>query len=274
MALFLTLTACPSPRVHPRAAEEIQRGYRYLAQDDLERAEVAFEHALEFNPDIPEALNGAAVVARRDGRDDEARKRLEQALSVAPDLAEARVNLGELQLAQGYPEAAEESFRDALHIDPDLVAARLDLARALVHRGQRDAARRSELWAAARREYLHLAETSPGLAEAQEELGFVAYASGDLAMAEKAYRRASTLAPERPEALLGLCDALASLGRCQEAESACRRCLEAGGGDSPRPAGDAGAGGLTPREARARCRQSLQWIGAQTHTDVCLLRTR
>jgi len=129
--LVLAVLACaPSPRVHQRAIEEVSKGYRYLAADDLERAEIAFAHALEFNGDIPEALNGAGVVERRRGRADEARRLFEHAVKVAPDFAEGHVNLGEVDLTGERYDAAEEDFRAALRIDPDLAVARLNLARA------------------------------------------------------------------------------------------------------------------------------------------------
>ncbi|HYQ81331.1 MAG TPA: tetratricopeptide repeat protein, partial [Anaeromyxobacteraceae bacterium] len=118
------LAACaPSARLHPRAAEEVTRGYRYLAQGDLERAEVAFEHALEFRPDFPEALNGRGVVERRRGRLEAARGWYLEALAAAPDFAEALVNLGEALVAAGRPEEAEEAFHEALAVDPDLLPA-------------------------------------------------------------------------------------------------------------------------------------------------------
>ena len=229
-----TLGGClPSPRVHQRAVEEISRGYLYLSRDDLERAEIAFAHALEFNGDIPEALNGAGVVERRRGRLSEAGRRFAHAVEVAPDFAEGHVNLGELELALGHPEAAEERFRTALRIDPDLVVARLDLARALLHRGRSEGTRREELWAAARREYLHLLEARPDVAEAHHDLGFMDYQSGGYARAAEEYGRAVELAPDAVDALHGRCIALARLGRCAEAAAACRRCLAVDGSAEP-----------------------------------------
>jgi len=227
VAVLLALLACPpSRRVHPRAMEEVTKGYQYLSEQDLERAEIAFAHALEFNEDIPEALNGAGVVERRRGRVDEARRRFEHAVKVAPDFAEGHVNLGEVRLAQGRYEAAEEDFRAALRIDPDLMVARLNLARALLHRGRRDTPRQPELWAAARREYLHLLEAKPGLPEAHHDLGYMDYLSGAYGRAALEYGRAVDLSPSYVEALHGSCVALVRLGRCQEAARACRRCLE------------------------------------------------
>lgn len=229
---LLPLAACAGPsRLHPRAAEEVTRGYQHLARGDLERAEVAFEHALEYRPDLPEALNGRGVVERRRGRIEPARRWFRQAIAAGPDFAEARVNLGESYLASGQPDEAEAAFREALAIDPDLLPARLDLARARLHRGRSapDAERRA-LWQGARREYLHLLESRPDLAEAWHDLAYMDYQAGDFARAETGYRRAAELDPRSVEALHGQCIALARQGRCGEAAAACRRCLEVGPG--------------------------------------------
>ncbi len=233
LASFAIASVCCAPnlRVHRRASEEIARGYQYLARNDEERADVAFAHALAFNEDTPEALNGAGVVARRRGDLARARARFEHAVRVAPDFAEAHVNLGELDLAEARTEAAEADFRTALSIDPDLVVARLDLARTLLHRGLADAGHREELWARARREYLHLIEARD-VAEAHHDLGFMDYESGRWREAAEEYRRAVTLTPRYVEALHGACIALAHAGQCRDAVDACRSCLEVAPADA------------------------------------------
>jgi tetratricopeptide (TPR) repeat protein len=226
LALAGLLPACAGPRIHARGLEEVRRGYDHLARGDLERAEVAFSHALAFNEDFPEALNGAGVVDRRRGDLARARRRFERALQVAPDFAEALVNLGELELASDRPDAAERCFRDALRIDPDLLPARLDLARTLLHRGRREPARRDALWAAARREYLHLLEADPSSADASHDLAFMDYEAGRYERAAASYEAALATARDRVDALHGRCIALARLGSCEEAARSCRRCLE------------------------------------------------
>ncbi len=228
--LALLLICAPSCltvwRVHPRAAEEVKRGYRYLELGDPERARIAFEHALEFDRDQAEALNGLGVVERRRGRSEAARALFERALAARRDFAEAHVNLGECLVAMGRPDLGEPEFRAALDIDPDLAVARLDLARSLLHRGRDSTRDRPRLWSAARREYLHLLESSPDLAEAYHDLAFMDYESGAFARAEAGYRRASSIDPRSIEALHGRCISLVRLGRCGEAAAQCRACLE------------------------------------------------
>jgi tetratricopeptide (TPR) repeat protein len=228
---LLAAAGCvPRPGVHPRAAEEVVRGYRYSGAGDLERAEIAFEHALAFNPDFPEAENGLGVVARTRGELEAARRRFERAVRLAPDFAEGHANLGETLLALERPRPAEAELRAALRIDPDLADARQNLARTLLRRGLEAGADRATLWRRARREYLHLLEAEPGRAAAHHDLAFMDYAQGRFAEAERGYRRASELEPHSRDALHGLCASLVRLGRCAEAARACEACLVAAPG--------------------------------------------
>jgi Tfp pilus assembly protein PilF len=225
-ALPLLLAGCAgSSRVHPRAAEEVARGWTWLEQGDPERAEVAFEHALEFRPDLPEGLNGLGVVARTRGDLPRARSCFERAVRIAPAFAEGHANLGETLLSLDRPGAAEAELRAALAIDPDLGDARQNLARALVARGVAEPDGRAAAWTRARRELLHLLEAEPGRAAAHHDLGFLAYADGRWAEAERSYRRATELAPASYPAWHGLCASLVRLGRCAEGARACERCV-------------------------------------------------
>lgn len=223
--------------VHPRAAEQVERGYRHLAGGDAERAEVAFEHALAFDPDLSEAENGMGIVARVRGDLGEARRRFERALRLRPDFAEGHANLGEALLAMGDAAAAEAELAAALRIDPDLADARQNLARALLRRGLATpaAAEREALLARARRELLHLLEAEPDRASAHHDLGFLDYTAGRFERAERGYRRAAELDPTSHQALHGLCISLVRLDRCGEAVAACQRCLDqAAGADACR----------------------------------------
>ena len=223
---FAALACLPSPRLHPRAAEELRRGYAWLDQGDLERAEVAFAHAREFHPDLPEAWNGAGVVAHRRGDRAAARARFSRALQANGEFAEALVNLGAVALEERRYAQAESCLRDALAVDPDLEVARLDLARTLLRRGLDEPGAREAHWASARIEYLHLLETRPASADAWHDLGFLDFEAGRFDRAEREYRRAVELSGTTA-ARHGLCVALVRLDRCAEAEVECRRCLEA-----------------------------------------------
>ncbi len=228
LALLLApaaLACAPRATVHPRAVEEVRRGYEHLAAADPDRAEVAFAHALAFDPDLPEAENGLGVVARVRGDAAEARRRFERAIGLDPGFAEGHANLGELLLSLDRAEDAEVELGAALALDPDLGDARQNLARSLLRRGLSAGAGRAALLARARREVLHLLEADPERAAAHHDLGLLDYLDARFERAERSYRRAAELAPGSHEAHHGVCISLARLGRCGEAARACERCL-------------------------------------------------
>ena len=234
LAASLPLLSCATPAPHPRAVEQVRRGYQHLAAGDLERAEVAFEHALEVAPDLAEARSGLGVALRATGRPSEALVQFDLALSADSDLAEAHVNRGEALAALGLPVEADDAFADALRIDPDQVAARLDRARLLARRGAvARGEERALLLLRARRDLLHALEARPDLALTHHDLGWVAWLRGDLAGAAASYERAVRLDPDMIEARLGACAARALGGPCTEGAESCRRCVGAAPPGSP-----------------------------------------
>jgi len=227
-----------SRRVHPRSAEELRRGYAYLADGDLERAEVAFHHALEFDPDLVEGENGLGVVARTRGDLGAALRRFGDALAIDDSFSEGHANRGEALLAAGDLDGAERALGAALALHPDLVEARHNLGRTLLRRGLADPARRGEHWTRARSAYLHVLESDDRRAAAHADLALIDYLSARPERAEAGWARATALMPGDPDAAHGLCLARAAQGRCGDAIPECERCLR-----------------LSP--GSARCEQSL-----------------
>lgn len=235
-------TGCfASRRVHPRSAEELRRGYAFLASGDVERAEVAFDHALEFDPDLVEGRNGLGVVDRTRGDLTDALRHFDDALALDGDFSEAHANRGEALLATGELGGAEASLRAALKLNPDLVEARHNLGRALLRRGLAEPSQRGALWSRAREALLHVLETDADRAGAHADLALIDYLSGRVERAEAGWTRAAALAPRDADAAHGLCLARAALGRWREAALECERCLR-----------------LAPRDPR--CEQSLAAI--------------
>ncbi len=214
--------ACISPPPHPRAVEQVRRGYAHLAGGDRERAEVAFEHALEIAPDLPEARAGLGVALRVAGLAAPALAQFDAAVAADPDLAEGHAGRGETLLALGHVELGEAALADSLRIDPDQVAARLIRSRLLARRAERaDGIERRSLLDRARRDLLHAVEAHPEVALVHHDLGWVCWLQGDLTGAAASYRQAARLDPAMAEAWLGACASLAAAGRPADAKAAC-----------------------------------------------------
>ena len=230
----LVALSCASSPPHPRAVEQVRHGYAHLAAGDRERAEVAFEHALEMAPDLAEARAGLGVALRAGGRAVQALEQFDAAVAADPDLAEGHAGRGEALLALGDAAAAEAALADSLQVDPDQVAARLVRARFLARSSARASGNeRLLLLDRARRDLLHAAEARPGLALVHHDLGWVSWLQGDPVGAAESYARAGRLDPAMAEAWLGACAALEAAGRRAEAQGACARCAGAAPASSP-----------------------------------------
>jgi tetratricopeptide (TPR) repeat protein len=220
--------SCVSSNPHPRAVEQVRRGYTHLAAGDRERAEVAFEHALEMAPDLAEARAGLGVALRSEGRAREALAQFDAAVAADPDLAEGHAGRGEALLALGDAASGEAALGDSLRVDPDQVAPRLVRARFLARRAlMATSEERRLLLDRARRDLLHAVEARPGVALVHHDLGWVSWLRGDPGGAAESYARAARLDPSMAEAWLGACAALEAAGRREDAEAACARCAEA-----------------------------------------------
>ena len=216
--------ACVTSPPHPRAVDEVRRGYAHLAAGDRERAEVAFEHALEIAPDLPEARAGLGVALRIAGRTDQALVQFGAAVAADPDLAEGHAGRGEALLALGHADLGETALADSLRIDPDQVAARLIRSRHLARRAESTSgAGRALLLDRARRDLLHALEAHPDAALVHHDLGWVCWLRGDLSGAAASYLQAARLDPAMAAAWRGACAALSAAGRPGEATDACAR---------------------------------------------------
>jgi len=65
----------------------------YIKQQQYKKADNAVKRALENNPEMPQALNLAGVIAEQEGRIADARELYEKALTNKPDYAIAHYNL-------------------------------------------------------------------------------------------------------------------------------------------------------------------------------------
>ena len=105
-------------------------GKYYFFQGSFGRAEQAYQHAVQLDPNDPEARNGLGVLYDRLGRYDEAQAAYRAALEKAPDAPHILANLGYSLLLQGQSSEAVAPLRRALQLDPDNGLTRTHLAQA------------------------------------------------------------------------------------------------------------------------------------------------
>lgn len=190
----------------------------------------------------PESLAPALEHLRRGDRPG-ARAAIAAALVREPDAPELLAFAGLLAAQSGDPAAAVPHFRRALALEPDDVGMRVNLATALAASGARDDAASvcasgpddPRLWRLAA--YIHqesgrlgeaavgyerVIAASPDDFESCNNLGNVRAAMGDLDGAVDAFRRAITLRPDIVEMVFNLSEALAAAERDEERRAVMR----------------------------------------------------
>ena len=161
--------AVPAAFSNVAAASRVDRGWRYLQNNDLGNADREFAAAIKAAPELYPAQTGSAYVALARGNQGQALDGFDAALRAAPAYAPALVGRGQTLLALKRDADALTAFEAALTADASLadVRRRVDVLR---FRGLQDVIE------AARR----------------------AAAAGQLAEAHAAYERAIQASPESP----------------------------------------------------------------------------
>jgi tetratricopeptide (TPR) repeat protein len=91
-------------------------------------AEEAYRHALQLNPDLPEALINLGRMLQAQTRLHEAEDLYRRARTVQPDLAVAVFNLGTVLDEQRRLQEAIEAYRSAVELDPGFADAHYNLS--------------------------------------------------------------------------------------------------------------------------------------------------
>jgi tetratricopeptide (TPR) repeat protein len=218
------------PAPVPAAAREataIDRGWRFLQNDDLQSAQREFAGALKAAPNSAAAKAGEAYVAlaRHDYR--RALEQFDGALRSASTYAPALVGKGLSLLSLGRDSDARGAFEAAVTADPSLtsLAARIDVlkfreiqnliaaARQAMNAGRLDEARAA---------YQRAIAATPDSAVLYRELGMVQRRGGNAAAALEQFNRAVMLDPTDAVALGQAGELLEERGDFTEAETAFR----------------------------------------------------
>ena len=194
------------------------------ALQDLKRpaeALASFERALAIRPGYVEALNNRGSALQDLKRPAEALASFERALAIKPDYAEARNNRGNVLGQMGRHRDAINDFDRAIALRPDFAAAFSNKANSLFLLGRYDEALAV---------YDKVLALKPDSAEAWLGRGNILNCYlARRADALVAFDKALAAQPDLADAWGGRGEALAELGRPQEAVVAYRQALASGG---------------------------------------------
>ncbi|HUZ17025.1 MAG TPA: tetratricopeptide repeat protein [Spirochaetia bacterium] len=118
-------------------------GNIYAKMDQGNNAILAFQRAIELDPENAEAHNNSGVVYKRVGNIPAAINAFERARQLAPDRADVLYNLGNIYKQAGDFGNAERSYRKAIEIDPSFLLSYNNLGSMFEAQGKHEEAVRT-----------------------------------------------------------------------------------------------------------------------------------
>jgi len=190
--------------------------------DDFAGARVHLEKAIALGDSDPAVQYELAKVLQSLGEVDKARQRMELFQKLRNAESDKNAVVGKIDEADkamiaGDGAEAATLYREALANDPDEARLHYKLAKALDKTGDL-VEEKAELQRAI--------ELNPNLAEAQNQMGYLATKSGDDAQAENYFRAAVLASPSYAVAWVNLAATLAGEDKLQDAKQALARALE------------------------------------------------
>jgi predicted TPR repeat methyltransferase len=174
----------------------------------LDQADEIYSKVLKLDPDNPDALHYAGILAHQLGRSDDGVAMIERSLDLVPNRADCYNNLGIIFRAKGRLEEAAAAYQRAIAIDPDHANAHCNLG--VLYRGQ---GKSSEAEAA----YRTAIRLKPEHIDAYHNLGVLLASLGRTREAVVCHCKVTTLAPRHPEARRLLAMAYCTLGEPHKA---------------------------------------------------------
>ena len=247
---FVYPIATPA-RAEPAAA--VDRGWRFLQNDDLKSADREFTSALKMAPGLFAARAGLGYVALARQDYMRALSTFDLALRSAPMYAPALVGKGQALLSLKRDKEALAAFEAALRADRSLLnlSPRIDVLRFRDLQGLITSARQATAagrFDEARAAYQRALAVSPDSAVLYRELGGVERKRGDAAAALQDFARALDLDPTDASSLVQSAEVLEERQDYAGAEAAYRKAaaIEPGAGFDAR----ADAAAVKARDAR------------------------
>jgi tetratricopeptide (TPR) repeat protein len=207
VALLLSfwLTACGGPS----AAEYVERGDAFVAQDKLAEASIEYRNALQADPNLGEVRLKLADLHLRLNDPAQALREYVRAADLLPDNLDAQLKAGNLLLRAGQFEDAKARATKAVALDGTNAQAQILLGNTLA--GLRDVE-------GAIAEYQQALVLNPSEEVAYRNIATLQMSSGQIAEAEVSFRKAIDVAPQSVEPRMALGNFLWANNRVSEAE--------------------------------------------------------
>jgi tetratricopeptide (TPR) repeat protein len=223
--------ALPADYSNPDAAAQIDRGWRFLQNNDLGNAEREFALSVKQTPGLYPAQAGSAYVALARREHEQAMSGFDAALRASPAYVPALVGRGQTLLALNRDTDALAAFEAALAVDASLadVRRRVEVLR---FRGLQDVIGAARTAAAAGRlieardAYQRALQASPDSAFLHRELGLLERKEGNPDAALDRFRRAVELDSADAASLAQTGELLEARGDFEGAAGAYRRAAE------------------------------------------------
>jgi predicted TPR repeat methyltransferase len=210
-------SAAPEPTKEVSLEEALSIGLLFQRNGQLQDAETVYIKILSVEPDHPDVLHYAGILAHQLGRSDEGAELIERSLQLVPDRADCFSNLGIIFKAQGRFDDAVVAYERALALDPRHPNAHSNLGvllRAQGKLGEAEAAYRKAI------------ELNPEHIDAHHNLGLLLSSQKRTKEAMECYCRVTTLSPQHPAARKLLALAHCALGERDKAVEIFERWLE------------------------------------------------
>lgn len=188
-----------------------------FSRGDVEQAEIACAHALEYQPKYWDALHNMGLIRQARGDVKEAKRYFREALRANQNMAQSYNSLGLLALDAKDYDGARDWLRAALRVNPDYAEARANLGLTCLRAGDLDGAEQA---------YRHLTLSAPWLSEPYVQLGVIMLAKGRTQDAINWLSRSVQLEADYGPAWKALGVAYETEGRAEEARAAYESCVD------------------------------------------------
>ena len=188
-------TSTTLPRKKRKIVDDVEKGNSYFEKGDYEKAIMAYEKAIERNPEDAGAYKNLGITHTRRGDYERAITAYEIAIERNPEDAKAYFNLGYNYGERGDYEKAITAYEKAIELNPEDAEAYFNLGYNYGERGDYEKAIMA---------YEKAIELNPEYANAYYNLGYIYSERGDYEKAITAYEKAIELNPEDAEAYFNL----------------------------------------------------------------------